>query len=376
VNKETLRVPAHIQSMESELKKEWNKKERQAKQALKKQTENTPKTSTKGTKRKAGDAQPGPGTHVNLNLTFSLNSGGAVEIAQAEPAAKKSKTTSRTTSKAKKSVADKEVDPVRKKTSKKEPTLEKGAASLKTTTKPTAGPSSQTSVPTPSVPQKIRRRQVARASTSGVVRQSTSQPAPALEGSSPPRPIQYARRGGKHSNPSSRQYSMGNGNDSDNDNDDPPPPYPGSPGDSDEEGYNSPLGGALGLLNGRYEVRCLGEANNSGIIFTLDGKALWGSFEIGPLSGILRLQERPWQPSHERLSFRWRAEDEQGGRHDQDGEDDGSYIKFLGGGNIRGEIAFYNSMIEFDGHRTSGAATRSEIDASSMRRQWDELEDY
>jgi hypothetical protein len=132
----------------------------------------------------------------------------------------------------------------------------------------------------------------------------------------------------------------------------------------------------LGLLNGRYRLRCTDphayadDEDDSAIIFTLDGEALWGSFEIGPLSGILRLDERPWSSSDQPLYFQWRGGDSQGGAHSE--TDDGSYIKFLGDGEIVGKIGFYNRMLEFDGYRVSGSDTRSEVSAFSMRREWEE----
>jgi hypothetical protein len=132
----------------------------------------------------------------------------------------------------------------------------------------------------------------------------------------------------------------------------------------------------LGLLNGRYQLRCTaprGHADrgeDSSIIFTLDGDALWGSFEIGPLRGILRLDERPWCSSYQPLYFEWRGQDNQGMEHDE--VNDGSYVKFLGDGVVAGKIGFYETMLEFNGRRVSGQSTRSEIDAYAMRREWDD----
>src|SRR5947207_11307387 len=51
VNKGNLAVPAHIQQLESELKKEWTKKERQAKAELKKKNKND-EPALRGEKRK------------------------------------------------------------------------------------------------------------------------------------------------------------------------------------------------------------------------------------------------------------------------------------------------------------------------------------
>lgn len=164
--------------------------------------------------------------------------------------------------------------------------------------------------------------------------------------------------------------------------DDPPPPYPGSPMSIDSPGFDnnddvddSNLLPPLGLLNGRYAINCLDPSyddlsENSGLILTLDGNALWGSFEIGPVSGILRLDERPWKSSFDRLTFGWRGEDSQGGDHF--GTNDGSSLKFLGNGQIQGQLAFYGDMLDFDGERVSGQGTRSEISAVSMRQQWEQ----
>jgi hypothetical protein len=133
----------------------------------------------------------------------------------------------------------------------------------------------------------------------------------------------------------------------------------------------------LGLLNGRYQLRCTAprdhadRGEDSSIIFTLDDDALWGKFEIGPLRGILRLNERPWCSSYQPLYFDWRGQDAQGGQHDD--MDDGSYVKFLGDGVVVGKIWFYKTMLEFNGYRVSGQGTRSEIDAFAMRREWEEL---
>lgn len=127
----------------------------------------------------------------------------------------------------------------------------------------------------------------------------------------------------------------------------------------------------LGLLNGRYEIES--SSLDSGLILTLDGDSLWGSFDICGISGIFRLPERPWQSSSARLRFNWRGEDDQGNTFR--GDDYIGDISFLGGGRIRGEIlSDYDGWCDFDGHRTSGQETRSEIGAWSMRRQWDELD--
>ncbi|KAK4150713.1 hypothetical protein C8A00DRAFT_36693 [Chaetomidium leptoderma] len=356
VNKGNLAVPSHIVKVEADLKKEWVKQERAAKKALKMVATPAARGSNK---RKADEGQAGiiPGANVNVNLSISIGPGGNVQLAPTEPAAKKAKTTS---------------------------TAEKPAP-----TDSSPGLSSQT---TPRTKQTARRsRPFARA--------GQGRPAPDVPGDEPvPLPRQTARRsrpftraGQGRPTAATRQPPRLDATPSQWDSpDDPPPPYPGPPMHINDSHANDSYGKdsyddepdqgdgplpPLGLLNGRYHLRCTAprehadRGEDSGIVFTLDGDALWGSFEIGPLSGILRLDQRPWSASYQPLYFRWRGEDSQGGDHAE--SNDGSYVKFMGDGVIVGKIGFYGSMLEFNGYRVSGQATRSEISAFSMRQQWE-----
>ncbi|KAK3682110.1 hypothetical protein B0T22DRAFT_276297 [Podospora appendiculata] len=399
VNRGNLTVPPHIGRLESELKKEWAKNEREAKQALKKQAA-TPATTTRAGKRKADDtpASLGTGNNVSINLSVSIGPQGNLLVGTADsgPAAKKARATKtapssatktpKTTPKTAPKTAPKAVSAVKAAPVKKEATL--------VPPKSTAAP--------PSVP---RTKQTARRGTSSTAsRAVSSRPAIAAASPSPPRRIQYARRGGAMAysgkgrpvivNGGVSEYaasSYGNRDDDDDDGDDePPPPYPGSPrgyyGTSDDDhdrrrGYSSQQPQSsqppssqlppLGLLNGRYDVHCIDSMPNSHLILTLDGNALWGAFDIGPLSGVLRLDQRPYQSSHSPLYFQWRGRDTQDGEHDE--TDDGSFIKFLGDGRIEGEIGFYHRMVTFEGHRVGGQGTRSEINTRQMRNDWDNL---
>ncbi len=97
VNKGNLNVPAPIIKVENDLKKEWTKREREAKQALKKQaggsTTATTPAKTNG-KRKADQGQLNDGTSVSININLSVGPNGNVVISSlAGPAAKKAKTT-------------------------------------------------------------------------------------------------------------------------------------------------------------------------------------------------------------------------------------------------------------------------------------------
>ncbi|KAK3331911.1 hypothetical protein B0T19DRAFT_88796 [Cercophora scortea] len=406
VNKGNLTVPSHIGKLESELKKEWTKNEREAKQALKKAAA-TPATTARAGKRKADDtpASFGTGNNVNINLSVSIGPQGNLLIGTggSGPAAKKARATKTVPSPATEApkAAPKAAPKTASKTaSKAAPTVKAAPVKKEATLVPPK--STAAAPPVPRTKQTARR-----GSSSTAARAVSSRPAVPAAPPSPPRRIQYARRGGAMAYsgrgrpvilnggvPEYATSSYGNrdddDNDDDNDDDEPPPPYPGSPrgyygaDDSDNDhrsGFSSQQSRSsqppssqlppLGLLNGRYDVHCIDSMPNSHLILTLDGNALWGAFDIGPLSGVLRLDQRPYQSSHSPLYFQWRGRDTQDGEHDE--TDDGSFIKFLGDGRIEGEIGFYRGMITFEGHRVGGQGTRSEISARQMRDDWDSL---
>lgn len=157
---------------------------------------------------------------------------------------------------------------------------------------------------------------------------------------------------------------------------DPPPPYPGSASiQADHEVADDSLLRPLGLLNGRYEACVTGppaaqdHKADSGIIMTLDGNTLWGTFEIGPQTGMFRLENRPRQSSHQQLSVTVACEDDDGVQYG----DQKNWISFLGGGHVRGTLPFRGGELTFEGHRISGQETRSEISAWDMRAHWDTL---
>ncbi len=446
VSQGNLAVPGHILKTEAELKKEWTKRDREAKQALKKSTATAAKTPRK---RKAddGDAVVASGTNVNINISLSVGAQGHVQVVNAGPASKKAKTSTATKSTAAKATPSKATatKATAAKATAAKATVTKSTATKSTATKSTITKSTTTKTatakatpakattakatpakatpakatpakatpakPTPAkaTPAKptpaTRKPQTARRGTSSAASSRPVPPPPSSERA--PRTKQTARRS-RPFNPASQgrtapaaapQPPRFDATPAQWDTpDDPPPPYPGSCYDDDEDdyendGYDSdghdPDGydnsrndnnqdtidpsigtlAPLGLLNGRYEVRCADYEEDWGIIFTLDGTALWGSFEIGPLSGILRLAERPWASSHRRLYFEWRGEDDEGERFVE--TDDGSYVVFLGNGVIVGELCFYGRMLEFEGCRVSGQETRSEVSVAEVRSQWE-----
>lgn len=406
VGKGNLAVPAHILKVEADLKKDWNKRDREAKQALKKAS--TPATTTKVTgKRKADDSQVGtPGHNVSINLSVSFGPNGNFQVVPTEPAPKRAKATP--TAK-KLTPATKKTTPAAKKTKAAAPPVPKPSTSSSTTT----------------TKKQTARRGTSRAGAAAARTTSSRPAAPpapaATTAPRAPRTKQTARRS-RPFNPATAPGRSAPANppqslvdttptywDDQEDDDDAPPPYPGSPDygggymgyddshddgdgdggyDDDGDGYGGTMGyqpsspppplPPLGLLNGRYHVRCTAplmyaesDHTTSGLIFTLDGNALWAFFEIGPLSGILRLDERPWESSHQELPIQWRARDDQGRQSHEHGY--GGFVRFLGDGEIDGEIICVGGTLKFLGRRVSGQGTRSEVSSVSMRRQWDEL---
>lgn len=93
VMKGGLSVPPHIQKIEADLKKDWAKREREAKKVLKESAAAT--SSSKGTKRKADQ----PSTNLSFNVNVNFSGSGPFEIQTTQSPAKKIKTAKSTPSK-------------------------------------------------------------------------------------------------------------------------------------------------------------------------------------------------------------------------------------------------------------------------------------
>ncbi|KAK1828135.1 hypothetical protein QBC39DRAFT_359930 [Podospora conica] len=395
VSKGHLAVPGHIAKIEADLRKEWIKREREAKQALKKQSE---PAAPKASKKRKADDGPQPGTNINISLNLAVGAGGNVSFSSASPApaAKKAKTVKTEPAAPKPKAPAKAKAPTTKPTPTSYSwTPSKDAAPVFTGALPKPQPTSTSYSWTPkresspvfgAAPASApRTKQTARRSRGWLPTSSARQPP-----SSPPEPTprkQTARRGGPLASAScpleasarrgGRLHSAGVAHTPQFFNgppqpefgfDDPPPPYPGS--QEDDLPHSLP---PLGLLNGRYAIDITDwNQMDSGLVLTLDGNALWGSFDVGGFfRGIIRLNERPYQSSYDMFFFDWRGEnDSTGYRRFGDEEPDGSYIRFLGDGRIEGMIGDGEGLVRFDGERLSGQETRSEISAWNMRRQW------
>lgn len=319
-----LAVPAYIQKIEADLKKEWNKREREAKKVLK-------ASEGKGTKRKADQVS----TNVNVNVSVQLSSTGAVQVHAATPPTKRPR--------------------VAKSGSAATSTSKKTATAAAPTVKAKKTPAIKTEKSNP-VPKPVK-----------AVDKKPAANKPAQQ-PRPPRP----------STAQAFAYTIGSPSGG---YDDAPPPY-----SEVDTGYgpayqSSPRRG-LGLLNGRYEVDCPHMEGNFpefrddlGLIATLDGTKLWLKFDLGPLVGIMKV-DRPYEADvdEEGTVLFWRGESDV---EQQDINMDtfsraghANRLHFLGGGHIRGTIAYDWHEIEFDAYRIPGQSMTSEISPSQARAEW------
>ncbi|KAI1388891.1 uncharacterized protein F4822DRAFT_261508 [Hypoxylon trugodes] len=366
VNGGKLSIPTHIKQLESDLKREWTKNERDAKKAL---SAPAATTTTKSTKRKA------EASYVDL----TVNVGDVNITVSAGNAKKKAKTTATTakpstpTKSPKKAAEPKAKATPKPKTAKMMPLK----AALKTPTNQKLDTIPSSSLVSPTRPKQTARR--------GGLHQGPGRAAPRIPASSPApsRPKQTARRSGAFSargripGPSSSPGTHYHVIDSDSNEDrGPPPPYSEYPSHDDSDNdftMHSRNLRPLGLLNGRYHMDCPYVAeqwdyDSFSLVLTLSGTELLGRFDFGVITGVLRLPQRPWQSSLESLQFRWR------GREDEGpiiyGDQHTGEIRFLGDGRIEGEID-YMGGIKFTGDRAPGQGTRSGIDAQTLKNEWE-----
>ncbi|KAH7211145.1 hypothetical protein BKA60DRAFT_462623 [Fusarium oxysporum] len=129
----------------------------------------------------------------------------------------------------------------------------------------------------------------------------------------------------------------------------------------------------LGLLNGDYEVESLDvseqwdfDPDEFQLTLTISGNRLWGRFNLGVYEGVLLFEERPMRSSHDRVWFKWR------GREDQGpviyGDNNEGWMEFLGDGRIEGWLG--HQSLSFQARRLPGQGTRSSIDARTLQDEW------
>ncbi|KAI3400146.1 hypothetical protein diail_4378 [Diaporthe ilicicola] len=252
-----LTVPAHIQKIEADLKKEWNKREREAKKAFK-------ESDGRGTKRKADQGY----TNVNVNVSVQISSTGAVQVQAAQPPTKKPN--------------------VAKSGSTAAVVSKKAASSTMSRGKKTAPTTAKKAVTTTATTAKAKKVSASNPE------KASSMPKPAKAADKRPTPRTPAQRPRPPKSSPVRESGYTVGGSSGNYDDIPPPYSEVDPGYS--AGFQSSPRRGIGLLNGRYEVDCPHMKGNFpeykddfGLIATLDGNKLWLKFDFGAVVGIMKI---------------------------------------------------------------------------------------
>ncbi|KAK8094558.1 hypothetical protein PG997_001243 [Apiospora hydei] len=358
VNGGGMRVPAHVSKLEGELKKEWTKLDREAKKTLTKgsgatATATSGNTTGKktGTKRKAEENVDVTVNVAGINITVSK--GTTTTSTTAQNAAKKAKTTA---------TAPKSVTPSK-------PAKGKASSSKPKTAAPKPKPA-----PKPRSTQAPKQDPAPTGRTKQTARKVAYHPVSALIGgvsnnhrNEPVRRRQTAtKRAYQPVSALGHDYHNGHAGGYD----EPPPPYSEYAGPD----YSSPRNNRSGYSSSdqsssRYRSPERSSADSSSpwpfhgeefdLVLTLAGSNLWGHFDLGVVEGVFFLDQRPWQSSHDELSFIWRGREHEGPIIY--GNSNRGWIKFLGGG--RG--------IEFYGDRLPGQSTTSEISPREMEREFE-----
>ncbi|CAN8105802.1 unnamed protein product [Discula destructiva] len=382
VMKGGLTVPAHIQKIEADLKKEWTKREREAKKMMKGSAATATAPSAKGTKRKAD--QVSTSMNINLGISLQLSNTGQVTVQGAQPATKKAKATP--------AVKEKKPTPAAKPSSKK-------VAAPQTARKTTAPQQKATALKGPKaaekppVKPKATPKPMARSSmatgTGAAPASAMHDPAFAWSGSNFPvdeAPPAYSEFDDRPFGRSNSNTTITNNNKNNNNNNN----------NSKQQQHNfSPPSGSqpkIGLLNGRYRVSCEHiEANfpehkgDLSLIGTLDGHHVWLSFDFGVADGVIRVP-RPHEADADYPTsalWRGRALDTMTDRWQSYNMDvpyragQFNHIYFLGGGHLRGKVRFDLSgrtvELDFDAYRLPGQPMTSEVSPSQARAEWARL---
>ncbi|RDI76426.1 hypothetical protein Vi05172_g13591 [Venturia inaequalis] len=362
VNAGKLEVPKDIKAVESQLAKEWAKKHREARAAIKKaesgasKETTTPKETKATSKKRKADANDEP-------LTQSAAKKSAKAAPKKEKAIPPTKSPKPPTKGASKDA-----------TAAKTTTGSKTAATKPKAVKNTAPEAS----PTKSKPAKSASSKPTQSTTKKETEPRTKQTArrggTTLSGRGRP---QTARRGGSSSGASRQSHGFKVEDDEHSIKEE------DTNGSSDEMDYQyvndsnppTPVFGSLGLLNGTYDITCddlrqwsMYDDAEFTLIMALQGTEIWMEYDFGMFSGIMHLSRRPYEASDARLELNWRGVENSEGVITYSGES--GWIRFLGNGNIDGMIPCYGDA-KFSGTRISGNATRSDRSAASMREEWD-----
>ncbi|KAI5455750.1 hypothetical protein BGZ63DRAFT_368518 [Mariannaea sp. PMI_226] len=326
-----LTVPTNISALESKLRKEWTKRDRETKKSFKTtattKTEKKPTTavkeSTSGAKRKADDDAN------NTSTSSPSTSRRTKKIIIATHHNKSSKVYSKTQSSA----------------------------------------SSRVKPPTPTMTQDRRGRsppqprQTARRSRPFAGRGRILAPQPTVpchDGDDNP-----------YENYVDQSYSDSVNSDDDIDNDGYPPTY--SDSEHDKVSYRKNIDLIpLTYIDGCYNITSpyLDEnwsyRSDYNLVFTVSGSTLWACFDFGLVEGVMYFPALPAESSYDPVPFTWRGREAEGPI--VYGDNNEGWMKFLGGGQIEGGLRYQD--ISFTGRRRPGPAIASPISAHTMQTRW------
>ncbi|KAL8774640.1 MAG: hypothetical protein Q9203_004123 [Teloschistes exilis] len=130
----------------------------------------------------------------------------------------------------------------------------------------------------------------------------------------------------------------------------------------------------LGLINGHYDISCPhieymwpNHSRDLSLVLCLDSPHVWGAYDFGMFSGILRIGSRPFEASNDPLPCRYRGRGNGEGVMDF-GDHCAGAIAFLGDDSIEGWLNL-DGECQFQGVRRPdlGTAVRN---AASMKQEW------
>ncbi|GES58815.1 hypothetical protein ATEIFO6365_0003009800 [Aspergillus terreus] len=383
LNQGILAVPAHLQRLEKELKKEWDANVRKAKKELadaqrvtKAQAEDA---AGKCTKRKADHdnlaaaitaaAMTGlsAANVQNANININVNIGGDPNQATTTPQSTKKRKAdeSQDVSRVKKPAATKAITPANALSSQ-----------------PTSSDTQPTAIGNHPRPLQTARR--SRPFRPGGVSRSASS---ANSAANKDAPEQTAKK------QTARSTRAGYGAVQSRTSTNASSPVEGSPKSLKHRNTISPKSHnpKLGLINGTYcvEVNVAGlDLSNSGITLCLEDTSVWGEFQIGHLTGVLFMPERPYNvfhpdrdDVHEACFFRWRATDRSRGYAPIAGRLCTGTMKFLGDGTIEGTfehlLADASGELfdcDFRAQRHPGQGTKIPRSARNLREEFEAIE--
>lgn len=104
------------------------------------------------------------------------------------------------------------------------------------------------------------------------------------------------------------------------------------------------------------------------LALALDKHTVWGAYDFGMFSGIIRLAQRPTSASSTAIPFEWRGR-ENGEGEMSFGDSCQGHIKFLEKGKIEGRISLYGDAV-FQGKKETGPGAPRRT-AKDMKEEWE-----